>query len=258
MIKRLIIAVVLLGVVVGGIVGFNLFRDRIIADVFANMQPPPVGVSVIEAEPITWRPGIEAIGTASAARGVDLSVEAGGVVEEILFTANDRVEAGQRLLQIRDQIERADLAAAQASLQLSQTELRRVLQLQERGVGSGASVEIRRGGCDQRPVPGAAPDRDPRAEGARGSLLRRGRDSQGRGRAIRRAGHGLRDPAGSGHHAGRLLGSRTTGPRHRGRSAGHRHLRGRGRVLQRPHHRHRAKDRPQQPPRHHPRRRRQP
>lgn len=141
MTKRLVIAVVLLGIVVGGIVGFNQFRDRIIADVFANMQPPPVGVSVIEAELITWRPGIEAIGTASAARGVDLSVEAGGVVEEVLFTANDRVEAGQRLLQIRDQIERADLAAAQASLQLSQTELRRVLQLQERGVGSGASVE---------------------------------------------------------------------------------------------------------------------
>lgn len=141
MIKRLLIAVVFLALVVGGIVGFNLFRDGIIADVFANMQPPPVAVSVVEAQPITWRPGLEAIGTANAARGVDLAVEAGGVVQEILFSANDRVEAGQRLLQIRDQIERADLAAAEASLELSQTELARARTLQERGVSAGATVE---------------------------------------------------------------------------------------------------------------------
>ena len=40
-------------------------------------------------------PGIEAIGTARAARGVELAVETGGIVQEILFDANDRVEAGQ-------------------------------------------------------------------------------------------------------------------------------------------------------------------
>ena len=83
------------------------------------MQPPPVTVSAIEAEPITWTPGIEAIGTASALRGVDLGVEAGGIVQEILFRANDRVEAGQQLVQIDDRMERADLAAAQAQLDLS-------------------------------------------------------------------------------------------------------------------------------------------
>ena len=85
MIWRLILAVVLLGVVVGGIVGFNLFRDKMIAGFFAGMQPPPVAVSVIEVEPITWQPGIEAIGTARAAQGVELAVETGGIVEEILL-----------------------------------------------------------------------------------------------------------------------------------------------------------------------------
>jgi len=142
MIKRLVLAVVLLGVVVGGIVGFNLFRDKMIADIFANMAPPPVGVATIEAEPIVWRPGLEAIGTASAAHGVDLSIEAGGVVEAVLFAANDRVDARQHLVQIRDEIERADLAAAQASLDLSIAELGRARQLQERGVSTATSVEV--------------------------------------------------------------------------------------------------------------------
>ena len=42
MIKRLIIAVLLLGIVVGGIVGFNLFRTQMIEQFFAGMQPPAV------------------------------------------------------------------------------------------------------------------------------------------------------------------------------------------------------------------------
>ena len=119
MLWRLLLAIVLLVVVVGGIVGFNLFRDRMIAGFFAGMQPPPVVVSVIEAEPITWTPGIEAIGTASALRGVDLGVEAGGIVQEIHFRANDRVKTGQQLVQIDDRQERANVEAAQAQLDLS-------------------------------------------------------------------------------------------------------------------------------------------
>src|SRR4051812_6281861 len=95
MIWRLIAAVVLLVVVVGGIIGFNMFRDKMIAGYFAGMQPPPVTVSVVEAKPSVWKPGIEAIGTAHAAQGVDLGVEAGGVVEQIAFKANDRVQQGQ-------------------------------------------------------------------------------------------------------------------------------------------------------------------
>ncbi len=136
MIWRLILAVVLLVVVVGGIVGFNLFRDKMIAGYFATMQPPPVTVSTIEVEPVTWRPGLNAIGTARAEQGVDLAVETAGIVEEILFQANAQVEAGQHLMQLGDSIEQADLAAAQASLELSQTQLERATELRNRGVTS--------------------------------------------------------------------------------------------------------------------------
>jgi membrane fusion protein (multidrug efflux system) len=144
MLWRLLLAIVLLVVVVGGIVGFNLFRDRMIAGFFAGMEPPPVTVSVTEAEPITWTPGIEAIGTASALRGVDLGVEAGGIVQEILFRANDRVEAGQRLVQIDDRMERADVAAAQSQLDLSREQLSRQESLRERGVTSVSELDVAR------------------------------------------------------------------------------------------------------------------
>jgi membrane fusion protein (multidrug efflux system) len=141
---RLLLAIVLLVVVVGGIVGFNLFRDRMIAGFFAGMEPPPVTVSVMEAEPMTWTPGIEAIGTASALRGVDLGVEAEGVVETIHFRANDRVKTGQPLVQIDDRQERANVEAAQAQLDLSREQLARAESLRERGVTSVSELDIAR------------------------------------------------------------------------------------------------------------------
>lgn len=141
MIKRLIIAVLLLGIVVGGIVGFNLFRTQMIEQFFAGMQPPAVAVSVVAAEPRTWRPAIETIGSARAVNGVDLAVEVPGLVTEILFSANDRVEAGRALLQLDDVVEQADLRAAEAALELSQTELERINTLRERGVVSSANLD---------------------------------------------------------------------------------------------------------------------
>ena len=42
MIKRFIIAFVLVVLVVGGLVGFNLFRDQAIEQFFANMPRPTV------------------------------------------------------------------------------------------------------------------------------------------------------------------------------------------------------------------------
>ncbi len=131
---RLILAVVLLVAIVGGIVGFNLFRDKMIAGYFASMQPPPVTVSTTEVAPVTWHPGLSAIGSARAKQGVELAVETGGIVQDILFDANDHVEQGQHLVQLDDSIEAADLAAAQASLELSQTQLDRATELRNRGV----------------------------------------------------------------------------------------------------------------------------
>ncbi|OCX65938.1 efflux transporter periplasmic adaptor subunit [Thioclava sp. SK-1] len=141
MIKRLLIAIVLLALVGGGIVGFNLFRDKMIAQFFAGMTPPPVAVSVTPAKAVTWQPGIETIGTALASQGTDLAAEAAGIVREIKFSANDSVEKGQLLVQIDDRQERADLAAAQAGLELAQTALTRAQALRDRGVSAVSALD---------------------------------------------------------------------------------------------------------------------
>lgn len=144
MIKRFIIAFVLLVLICGGIVGFNLFRDNAIKQYFATMKPPAATVSTTIVKPADWTPGIEAIGTVSAVRGVDLTVETTGVVKEILFQANQKVEAGAVLVQLDDAVERADLEASKAQAALDQTSLTRALELQRRGVGSEVTLDTAR------------------------------------------------------------------------------------------------------------------
>jgi membrane fusion protein (multidrug efflux system) len=144
LIKRFIIAFVLLVLVCGGIVGFNLFRANAIKQYFATMKPPAATVSTTVVKPMEWTPGIEAIGTVNAVRGVDLTVETAGIVKEILFQANQKVEAGAVLLQLDDAVERADLDAQKAQAALDQTALTRAMELQKRGVGSEVTLDTAR------------------------------------------------------------------------------------------------------------------
>ncbi len=141
MIKRMLIAIVLLGLICGGLVGFNLFRDKAIKDFFATMQQPAVTVSAKKVEAVDWEPVIEAFGTIGASQGVDVAAQAAGVVEEILFAANDRVEEGELLVQIEDDIEQAEMIAARAAVERDRQALERAQTLSERGVSSSATLE---------------------------------------------------------------------------------------------------------------------
>lgn len=147
MIKRFLIAFVLLVLLCGGIVGFNLFRDQAIQQYFATMPQPTLPVTTETVKPQSWTPGIEAIGTVSASRGVDLTVETTGVVRDILFRANEKVETNQVLVQLDDAVERADLEAAKAQASLDRQALDRALALQKRGVGSDSSVDTANAGA---------------------------------------------------------------------------------------------------------------
>ncbi len=141
MIKRLVIAFIVLALIGVGIVGFNRFRDSAIEGFFANRTAPAVPVATVVAEPADWTPTLEAIGTVYAARGIELAVEAGGVVREVNFKANDDVEEGEVLVRISDAVELADKAAAEAAVMLAQQSLDRVQSLGKRGVAAESSVQ---------------------------------------------------------------------------------------------------------------------
>ncbi|RWC34188.1 MAG: efflux RND transporter periplasmic adaptor subunit [Mesorhizobium sp.] len=140
----IILVLALLVVVVGGIVGFNFLRDNGIKQYFASMKPPAATVSTTIAKPSSWTPGVEAIGTVKAVRGVDLTVETTGIVKDILFHANQKVADNAVLLQLDDAVERADLDAQKAQAALDQTSLARAIELTKRGVGSDSTLDTAR------------------------------------------------------------------------------------------------------------------
>jgi membrane fusion protein (multidrug efflux system) len=117
----------------GGLIWFNFFRDRMIADIFAKMQPPAQTVSAVEVTARTWTPGIMAIGTARAENGVELAVETAGIVKGIKFKANQRFSKGDVLVQLDDAIERADLIDIEAAVKLQEANFERSTALRSRG-----------------------------------------------------------------------------------------------------------------------------
>jgi membrane fusion protein (multidrug efflux system) len=140
-IKRFVIAFVLVVLVCGGLVGFNLFRAKAIQQFFATMRRPAVTVSATDVAPSAWTPGIEAFGTVYAAEGIDIAVQVGGIVKSIAFKANEAITAGQLLVQIDDAVERADLPGAQSAATLDQDALARARELAKTGVNPTVSVD---------------------------------------------------------------------------------------------------------------------
>jgi membrane fusion protein (multidrug efflux system) len=90
---------------------------------------------------MTWKPEIQAIGTVSARSGVDLTVEVSGVVRNIAFKSNEKVEAGQLLVQLDDAVQRANLEAEKAQAALDEQNLERAIELQKRQVGPQSNVQ---------------------------------------------------------------------------------------------------------------------
>lgn len=87
--------------------------------------PPAISVAAAKAEQMQWQSRLPAIGTLRARQGVDLTVEVGGTVKELLFQSGEKVELNQPLLQLDSAVEQASLATAQAELGLARVEFER-------------------------------------------------------------------------------------------------------------------------------------
>lgn len=139
--RRGIIIVGVVAAVAALLIAFNLVMPMIVKSAMSSQQRPPLAVSAIKAEAVTWTPGIDAVGTAKAGSGADIAVQTGGVVKSIGIVANQRVLTGQVLVQIDDSIEQADMAAAQASMKLAQADVARITPLVTRGASTQAALD---------------------------------------------------------------------------------------------------------------------
>jgi len=140
--KRMVIMLAAVGVVLGLVFGFGIFKGVMMKRYFASAGAPPQTVSTMVAKTEEWQPTISAVGSLRAVKGADLSLEVSGIVDEVLFNSGDEVKAGTVLLRLRAEDEEARLRALEASAQLAATTFERNTKQFEAKAISQAQLDV--------------------------------------------------------------------------------------------------------------------
>lgn len=149
LLRWFIIVGLLLALLVGAFVGFNAFRNKMIAQFFANNKPPPSTVTVAEAKSEVIPNLLTAVGDLAAVHQVNVTSDVSGRITDIMFTAGATVKAGAPLVQLFDGPEQGDLANFKAQATGAQLVLDRAKQLAARQFGPQATVDSAQALFDQ-------------------------------------------------------------------------------------------------------------
>lgn len=145
MIKRFLIALIIMSALIGGIAFFKLvFMPKMIQEFLSSQVPPPATITAEAAKTEEWVERLPAIGTLIASQGVEIASQVAGIVTGINFESGQDVEAGAKLVQLDISVEQADLASAQATLLEAEVAFKRVSDLLIKSVASEANVDTAR------------------------------------------------------------------------------------------------------------------
>src|SRR5215470_4448239 len=139
--KRMVIMLVAVGVLLGGLVGFNFFKGYMMQKYMASAPVPTSTVTAMKVDYQQWQPQLSAVGTMRAVRGVDVTSEVAGLVRTINFKSGDEVKAGQVLAQLNADSDIAQLHSLEAAADLAATVYERDKQQLAAEVISKAQVD---------------------------------------------------------------------------------------------------------------------
>lgn len=125
--KAYLVAVLLLLAIFGGIGGY--LYQRFSAFAAMDFTPPPVVIAASTARKESRGEILNAVGTIGAVRGVELTSETSGEITRIDFASGDRVEQGQLLVVLNDEVESASRSNQAANLELAELLFERDSQL---------------------------------------------------------------------------------------------------------------------------------
>src|SRR5271156_933857 len=145
----LVVVSLLLAVVLGGLYGFNRFREQAIAPYFANNKPPPAHVSAAEVKTEAIPRFATGIGSVTAVHQVTINPEVGGRVTKIFFEPGATVKAGDPLVQLNDAPDRGDLANYEAQARWAETTLQRSSELAKHQYEARETVDQKQSLLDQ-------------------------------------------------------------------------------------------------------------
>lgn len=126
MTKRMIIMLLAVGIVFGGILGWQLVIKPAMMRKFIPVGViPPQTVSTAKAELSEWQSEFQAVATLRAVRGADIAPEVAGVITAIHFQSGQHVEEGAPLVQLNAEADVARLQSLLASVELAEANYQR-------------------------------------------------------------------------------------------------------------------------------------
>ncbi|KLV07835.1 membrane protein [Photobacterium aquae] len=131
--KKWIVMLLIAVLLFGSVIGFNLFKQKKIAEYMANMPEPEFPVTTTAVQPENWVPAIEAIGFIEPNQGVTITTEVAGVIKRIDFESGTTVKADQPLVTLDSDVEIANLKSSQARLPAAKAKYERYRGLFKKG-----------------------------------------------------------------------------------------------------------------------------
>lgn len=125
MIKKILLAVLLVAVVAGALVGIKALQIRKMISQGESMVMPPAVVSSANATAASWETVLSAVGSITSVQGVTMTAETPGKIVRIAFDSGDRVAAGDVLVQQDVAAETAELRVLEARETLARASLKR-------------------------------------------------------------------------------------------------------------------------------------
>jgi membrane fusion protein (multidrug efflux system) len=139
MIRKIAIAVCILLVVIGAIGGTKFLQIKKLMK--ANWAQPPESVSTVSVQAEKWQDTLTAIGSVTAAQGVNVTTEIAGLIREIDFESGAVVKQGDLLVRLDISSEEAQLRAMQAQLELARLNVERTRTLRSENMVSQSDLD---------------------------------------------------------------------------------------------------------------------
>ena len=146
---RILLALLFVSSVGYALYFFVGFKNAAMQSYFASHRPPPAPVEVAVAQRADLPQSLAAIGTLTADQQVNVTTQIAGQVQGIYFESGQRVKKGDKLVQLDDAPERADLANYEAQAALAEANLNRSMALLKNDFATRQSVDQNRATMDQ-------------------------------------------------------------------------------------------------------------
>jgi membrane fusion protein (multidrug efflux system) len=117
--KRMVIMLVSVALTFGAVFGFLAFKSKMISQIMAAQSNPPQAVSTAAVTLALWQPRLEAVGSARAVNGANLSSQISGIVSAIHFESGADVRQGRPLVDLTAEDDIAHLEALKAATELA-------------------------------------------------------------------------------------------------------------------------------------------